>query len=209
MLAWSIEAALDSGLFTTVMVSTDDEEIAGIAESLGAEVPFLRSAEASDDFSTTSDVLKEVLMRYIDQGRHFDCCCCLYPTAPFVRSSDLIYGYQQLLGGDFDVIFPVVAYSYPIWRSLKRDQSGRVLMNFPDNLNRRSQDLPTAYHDAGQWYWFNTQAFLQTGVLMGDNTGSIEMPESRVQDIDTEADWELAEIKHSRLLEQDPLRKAS
>ncbi|GID07529.1 pseudaminic acid cytidylyltransferase [Pseudomonas sp. 008] len=196
MIAWSIEAALESGAFDTVMVSTDDTEIAEIARALGAEVPFLRSAATADDHATTSQVLLEVLGQYREAGVHFDLACCLYPTAPFVRPRDLTDGRVQLLGSRFNVIMPVAAFSYPVWRSLQRGDDGRIVMNFPENLNARSQDLPVAYHDAGQWYWFRTEAFVRDHVLMGPNTGSIVLPTMQVQDIDTEEDWALAELKH-------------
>ena len=199
MLAWPVRAALDSGLFDEVMVSTDDEEIAEVARLYGAVTPFLRSAQNSDDHATASDVLREVLGVYADQGRRFDLACLLYPTAPFVRPSHLEEGRTRLLQGGFDVILPVTRFDYPIWRSLKRDEAGRIELNFPENLNKRSQDLPPAYHDAGQWCWFRTETFLADPVLMGANTGSVVLPASAVQDIDTEEDWLLAELKHERL----------
>jgi pseudaminic acid cytidylyltransferase len=199
MLAWSIEAALASGAFDTVMVSTDDAEIAEVARALGAEVPFLRSAAAADDHATTSRVLLEVLDQYAEAGVQFDLACCLYPTAPFVRAQDLTDGREKLLGSLFDVIMPVAAFSYPIWRSLQREDDGCIALNFPEHLNARSQDLPVAYHDAGQWYWFRTEAFLRDQVLMGANSGSIILPAMQVQDIDTEEDWALAELKHERM----------
>lgn len=199
MIAWSIEAALACGAFDTVMVSTDDPQIADVARDLGAEVPFLRSAAAADDHATTAQVLLEVLGQYAQAGVHFDLACCLYPTAPFVRPQDLVDGRVQLLGSRFNVIMPVAGFSYPIWRSLQRENDGRITLNFPENLNVRSQDLPVAYHDAGQWYWFRIEAFMRDHVLMGADTGSIILPEMQVQDIDTEEDWALAELKHERM----------
>ncbi len=199
MLAWSVAAALEAGVFDAVMVSTDDTEIAEVARACGAEVPFMRSPETADDHATTSDVLVEVLARYRSAGQTFDLACCLYPTAPFVRAEELSAGKTRLLEENFDVLMPVAAFSYPIWRSLMRDDDGRVTLNFPENLNVRSQDLPPAYHDAGQWYWFRTAAFGRDGVLMGPNTGSLVLPAVRVQDIDSEDDWALAELKHERI----------
>lgn len=199
MLAWSVEAALGSGAFDAVMVSTDDAEIAETARALGAEVPFLRSAAASDDHATTADVLTEVLAAYRDRGRTFPLACCLYPTAPFVRAEDLAAGKAALLDGTFDVVMPVAPFSYPIWRSLGREPTGRIALNFPEHLNARSQDLPPAYHDAGQWYWFRVAAFLREGTLMGSNSGSVLLRATEMQDIDTEDDWALAEIKHERM----------
>lgn len=198
MLAWPLEAAIGSGAFDAVMVSTDDPEIAETARTLGAEVPFLRSAATSNDHATTPEVLIEVLARYADAGKRFELACCIYPTAPFIKAADLVDGRKRLLDSTFDVVMPVTAFSYPIWRSLRLDETGRVALNFPENLHARSQDLPPAYHDAGQWYWFRTDALLRDGVLMGPNTGSVVLPATRVQDIDTEEDWALAELKHER-----------
>lgn len=199
MIAWSIEAALKANTFTEVMVSTDDDEIAEIARSCGAKVPFMRSPATSDDFAGTVDVLVEVLEEYRKRGTRFDLGCCLYPTAPLVTPADLLRGRELLEKGRFDAVMPVAAFSYPIWRSLKRDESGRISLNFPENLNRRSQDLPPAYHDAGQWYWFRTESLLRDRVIIGQNTGSVLLSELQVQDIDNEDDWALAEMKHRRL----------
>jgi N-acylneuraminate cytidylyltransferase len=199
MLAWSIEAALASGLFSEVMVSTDDAEIAKVARDFGAVTPFVRSEATASDTATASAVLVEVLGDYARAGRAFETACLLYPTAPFVRTEHLLSGHDLLANGGFDVVLPVARFDYPIWRSLKRDAAGRILLNFPENLNARSQDLPPAYHDAGQWCWFKVAPFLKTRVLMGDNTGSVILPGTAVQDIDDEEDWALAEIKHARL----------
>jgi N-acylneuraminate cytidylyltransferase len=196
MLAWPLQAALTSFLFDEVMVSTEDEEIASIARRYGASVPFLRSARAADDFSNTPDVLVEVLETYRARGAWFDIACCIYPTAPFLTAETLHQGYQRLKAGPFDTVIPVAAFGYPIWRALRRSDSGRIELNWPENRFQRSQDLPPAYHDAGQFYWFRIDAFLRERVLMGSNTGSILLPETHVQDIDTEEDWAMAECKH-------------
>lgn len=199
IIAWSIEAALASSLFNTVMVSTDDPEIADVARSCGAQVPFMRSAAAADDHATTADVLLEVIREFKLRGHSFDIACNLYPTAPFTTADDLKSGYATLAKGPFDVVLPVVAYSYPILRSLNRAEDGKIRMNWPEHMNSRSQDLPKAYHDAGQWAFFHTEPFLQTKTLLGPNTGSVVLPESRVQDIDTMDDWAMAELKHQIL----------
>lgn len=199
ILAWPLRAALQSELFDVVMVSTDDAEIAEIARSMGASVPFMRSSETASDMATTPAALLEVLDTYAAQGARFDLACCLYPTAPFVTAELLRDGYDALVRSAFDVIIPVAPFSYPIWRSLKRDDAGRIELNWPENLNRRSQDLAPAYHDVGQFYWFRTEALARDRVLMGPNTGSIVLPESQVQDIDNEVDWAIAELKHERL----------
>lgn len=196
IILWSIETALASGLFEEVMVSTEDEEIAELARQAGASVPFLRSERAASDHATTADVLNEVLDRYEAVGRTFELACCIYPTAPFATAEDLRSGHDRLVSGEFDAILPVAVFAYPIWRSLKREEDGRVEMHFPDNLNARSQDLPEAWHDAGQWYWFRVGRFREIGTVLGPRTASVVLPGTRVQDIDTEDDWAVAEIKH-------------
>lgn len=196
IIAWSITAALESGSFDEVMVSTDDAEIASTARAWGAEVPFMRSLRTADDYATTSSVLTEVLAQYRGMGRAFDLACCLYPTAPFVCAADLASGKASLLESGFDVLMTVANYEYPIWRSLQRTEDGGVTLYFAEHINARSQDLPSAFHDAGQWYWFRTAAFLRDGLLMGPNTGSVVLPAERVHDIDTEKDWRMAELKH-------------
>ena len=203
MLAWSIEAALQSKLFDTVMVSTDDPEIAEIAKLLGADVPFMRTQATSDDYATTADVLKEVLEMYATRGTSYLNACCIYATAAFTTPTDLKEGYEALETQEFDVVMPVAAFSYPIWRSLDRTPSGRIQLNFPEHLSSRSQDLPSAFHDVGQWYWFRIPALLKQGTLLGDNTGSVLLSEQKVQDIDTEDDWRMAEIKHRRLFDDN------
>ena len=200
IMAWSIEAALESGLFDQVMVSTDDAEIAQTAKAHGARVPFIRSRQTSDDYATTADVLLEVLSDYDKLDCRFDLACCIYPTAPFVTVQTLTQGLSLLENGGFHAVFPVVRFEYPIWRSLKISKRGQVTLNFPENLNARSQDLPPAYHDAGQWYWFSVEDFLREKVLMGANSGSLELPSIVVQDIDTLEDWALAELKHERMV---------
>jgi pseudaminic acid cytidylyltransferase len=196
IIGYSIEAALKSGLFTEVMVSTDDPKIAEIAQQLGAKVPFFRSKENSNDFATTMDAVNEVLNSYFELGKKFDRVCCIYPTAPLVNESALKEGFLKLVEEDFDSVLPVVVFSFPIWRSLKFDGE-KVTMNWPENAQKRSQDLPAAYHDAGQWYWFNPARIGSS--LLTDNTGAVTLSEAEVQDIDTESDWQLAELKYEKL----------
>jgi pseudaminic acid cytidylyltransferase len=195
VIAWSIEAAQSSGLFDEVMVSTDDAEIADVATQCGASVPFLRQPATADDHATITDVLREVLQTYRDRGREFDTACCLYATAPFITADDLRAGQAVLTGQHRDVVIPVCRYDAPIWRSMARDDDGRLSRNFPDHEFTRSQDLPAAYFDAGHWVWVRVAPFLAGGPLMGANTGSIVLPAERVQDIDTEEDWVRAERK--------------
>ena len=199
IIAYSIEAALESGLFNEVMVSTDDEEIAEIAHLYGASVPFLRTDKNADDFSTTVDVIVEVLEKYKDENKIFLNACCIYPTAPFVSSSRLKEGFEKLIDEKRNCVFPFVAFSYPIWRGLRKMNDGNVSMVWPKFLNIRSQDLEEVYHDAGQWYWLNVQAFHKEKKIFTENVTSILLNPMEVQDIDNLSDWNLAELKYEYL----------
>jgi N-acylneuraminate cytidylyltransferase len=195
IIKYSIDAAIHSKCFDEVMVSTDDREIAGISERLGARIPFMRSETTSNDFATTADVIEEVLLEYKKTGKVFDYCCCIYPTAPFVSPERLKEGLNILTLKNVDSVLPVVRFSYPIQRALKIE-NGRLLMIWPENLNKRSQDLMPAYHDAGQFYWLKVESFLKQKKLYAENSAPIEIPESEVQDIDNEEDWKIAEMKY-------------
>ena len=192
---YPIKVALSSGLFDEVVVSTDDEEIAAIAQDQGARVPFMRSARNADDYATTVDVLQEVLL----QLPSYEIGCCIYPTAPLVSIGRLQQALSLLLDHQYNTVFPVVRYSYPIDRSLQLTDQHRVTMRWPENLNVRSQDLPEAYHDAGQFYWFRSAYLQKEQTLYGNNSGAIVLPSGEVQDIDTPEDWQLAELKAQRL----------
>lgn len=195
IIKYSIDVAMKAGCFDEVMVSTDDKEIAEISVKLGAKVPFLRSETASDDFATTSDAIYDVLTEYQKRGNKFEYCCCIYPTAPFISPERLMEGFETLKSNNADSVLPVVRFSYPIQRALKIED-GRLLMIWPENLNKRSQDLMPAYHDAGQFYWLKVSSFIEQKKLFTDNTCTIEISESEVQDIDNEEDWKIAEIKY-------------
>ncbi|TKS57069.1 pseudaminic acid cytidylyltransferase [Mesohalobacter halotolerans] len=198
IIAYSIEAAIHSQLFDEVMVSTDDEEIAEVAKHYGAKVPFLRSSKNADDYATTVDVLIEVLNEYKSIGKAFDLSCCIYPTAPLVKLENLKEGHQKIKESHFDVVFPVVKFSYPIWRAFKKDKD-KFKMLWSEHQQSRSQDLEEAYHDAGQWYWFRPQRLLKHKTLFNDNTSCVVLKETEVQDIDNETDWKLAELKYELL----------
>lgn len=198
ILAYSIEAAIQSGLFDEIMVSTDDEEIASIARKCGAKVPFMRSGETANDYATTADVLMEVLGEYKKKGTAFDYACCLYSTAPFVTENVLQNAYNKMVDHHFDSIFTCVEFSYPIWRGLEFEGE-KIKMVWPEYLNSRSQDLKKVYHDAGQFYFFNVAKFLLTKEIWGKNTSSLILSELCVQDLDTETDWKLAEMKYELL----------
>ncbi|MEQ8704218.1 MAG: pseudaminic acid cytidylyltransferase [Phaeodactylibacter sp.] len=195
IISYSIEAAIASGLFDEVMVSTDDEEIAEIARSHGAKVPFMRSNKNADDFATTSDVIHEVLQHYKIIGNSFEFVCCIYPTAPLISTANLKKAFNILEAKGYMSVFPAINFSYPIWRSLKMEPDGRVLMNWPEYEKTRSQDLPTAYHDAGQFYWLCVDNFMKEQKLFGANSGVLLLSEIEVQDIDNIEDWILAELK--------------
>lgn len=195
ILAYSIEAAKDSGLFDRVMVSTEDEEIAETARKYGAEVPFYRSESTSGDFATTNDVLLEVLAEYEKRGERFELACCIYPTAPFVTAEKLRSAVEKLLAGDADTLIPVVQFSYPPQRAMVVREE-RLVFEYPQFLDSRSQDLEPHYHDAGQFYVFRTEAFLRNKRLMVGNILPFMVSEMEVQDIDNESDWEIAEIKY-------------
>ena len=201
LIAYAILAARESGLFAEVMVSTDDEEIAQVARDYGAAVPFLRSKEAADDHATTSAVLQEVLQTYAADGRTFETACCLYPTAPFVTAELLQEAAARLEESRADCVLPVAAFSFPPQRGMAiRD--GKAVYVQPQMRDVRSQDLEPMYHDAGQFYFFRTAPFLETGVLVGDNTVAIVLPQSQVQDIDNPEDLEVAAWKYRFLQSQ-------
>lgn len=195
ILAYSIQAALETGIFQTVMVSTDDEEIAEVAKRYGAKVPFYRSAETANDFATTNDVLLEVLSEYEKRGQQFDMGVCIYPTAPFVTAEKLKSGVELLENSDADTLIPVVAFSYPPQRAMLVE-NGRLVFEYPEYLDSRSQDLTPHYHDVGQFYVFRTEAFRRNRKLMVGNILPMVVSELEVQDIDNQTDWEIAEMKY-------------
>ena len=195
IITYSIEAARKSGRFDTVMVSTDSEEIAGIARVSGAEVPFLRSQETSGDFATTAVVLQEVMGRYEERGASYDLLCCLYPTAPFVTAAKLVRAMDLLEESGADSLMPVVAFSFPPQRG-NVIRNGRLAYQYPAFAGTRSQDLEPVYHDCGQFYLVKTKVFRETGRLVTENTIPYILPEEEVQDIDNFSDWELAELKY-------------
>lgn len=203
IIAYSIETAIQCGLFEKVIVSTDDDEIAAISKKYGAEVPFLRSKETSDDFASTSDVISEVINQLENKNFHFDYLCCIYPTAPFITKSIVEEAYNLLIKGKFNTVFPITYFDYPIYRALKMGEENKVEMIWQENLKKRSQDLPLAYHDAGQFYWVDTKEFKKEQKIISDNSGAIILNELQVQDIDSETDWKLAEMKYLLLQENN------
>lgn len=201
ILHWAIATAHEAGVFDTVMVSTDDAEIAASAKAASAEVPFHRSAETADDHATLLDVLGEVVGAYQEQGERFDAVCCILPTAVLMTADRLREGWEMFATGEFDSVFPVVRFPAPIQRALRRDDGGLISMFQPEHYRARSQDLEPAYHDAGQFYWMSSQACLERRPTFEGRAGSLVLDETEAQDIDTETDWRIAELKH-RLLRQ-------
>lgn len=197
IIAYSIKAALQSGLFEEVMVSTDDEEIAGIAGEYGAKVPFMRSREGAGDYASTDDVLLEVLTAYKERGREFDAFCCLYPTAPFVTVQKLRTAMGLLEKADS--VMPVVAFSFPPQRCMVINEAGELRMKWPEYARTRSQDLEPYYHDCGQFYCCRTKPFLEYGTTDLPRMIPMIMSEMEVQDIDNQDDWAIAELKYQQM----------
>ncbi len=202
ILTYSIEAALKSGVFDEVMVSTDDEEIARIARQAGAKVPFMRSEETSNDFATTNDVLFEVFDEYEKRGQVFDIACCIYPTAPFVTAEKLKEAVEKLESSGADTLIPVVQFSYPPQRALIV-REGKLVFEYPEYLDARSQDLEPHYHDVGQFYVFRIERFKKNKRLMVGDVLPLVVSEMEVQDIDNQTDWEIAEMKYKLMVENN------
>jgi pseudaminic acid cytidylyltransferase len=196
IIAYSIEAALRSGLYDEVMVSTDDKEIAEIAIQYGAKVPFMRSDANSSDFATTADVLLEVIDWYGQKGQKFEFATCIYACAPFVNPKLLQESFQILKDKNADCVFPSIAYSHPIQRAIKLLDGGRIEQFDNSNPDARTQDMAKAFYDAGMFYTFDVSRLLQTKSLRTENTFTIEVNELHAHDIDSESDWKLAELKY-------------
>lgn len=193
-LAWPVEAALHSGCFNEVMVSTDDEGIAAMAMKHGAKVPFMRSAAAAGDHAVLADVVNEVLSQYSQSGRQFDTVCCILGTAFFLKPEMLKEAHSLLQSANCDGVMPVVKFGFPIQRALRIDQHGQLAFMYPEFSLTRSQDLPQAYHDCGQFYFLRTAAFLAQGKIVMDRMQAMELPWHASVDIDTEDDWRRAEF---------------
>ncbi len=200
IIVYSIEAALKSGIFNEVMVSTDDEEIREVALKYGAKVPFMRSKENSNDFAGTVAVIVEVLENYAKQNEYFERACCIYPTAPFVTAKKLKNAMELLDEGD--TVMPIVKYSFPPLRSVVIENE-RIHPKWEKYMSWRSQDLPELYHDCGQFYCFRVKEFIEKKQLITENTVPVIMSELEVQDIDNEEDWKIAELKYSYMLQKD------
>ncbi|MBG0789046.1 MAG: pseudaminic acid cytidylyltransferase [Desulfovibrionaceae bacterium] len=203
IIAYSIETAMRTGLFDEIIVSTDDEEIAETARSYGATTPFMRPAELSDDMSGTTPVIRHALKWCLDNGKDVDAVCGLYATAPFTTTEDLRRGHEALARAG--AALSVTTFPYPIYRGLRLDETGRIGMIWPEHMDARSQDLPEAYHDCGQFYWGTRKFYLSGREFMEGDAEGILIPRHRVQDIDTEEDWIRAEALYKVLRETGEL----
>lgn len=202
IIAYSILAARKSGIFDEVMVSTDSEEIADIAREYGASVPFMRSAETSNDFATTADVIREVILEYEKGGRSFAYACCIYPTAPFLTAEKLCAAMEKFKESKAVQLTPVVAFSFPPQRGFVIDDTERLRYQYPEYRNKRSQDIEKIYHDAGQFYIYDVRQYMTVNGNVSEGIVPFVLSEMEVQDIDNEEDWKIAELKY-KMLERD------
>lgn len=193
MIAWSIRAAIESKCFDRIIVSTDDAEIAEVAKTQGAEVPFMRPADLSDDHTGTIPVIAHAIAWQNLHGTKTTDVCCLYATAPFVQANDLQRGLETLQNSGADYAFTVTSYAFPIQRAIRITAEQRVEMFQPEHFGARSQDLEEAWHDAGQFYWGKAHAWLREKPIFGKDSAPVVLPRYRVQDIDTPEDLERAE----------------
>ncbi|MDA3898328.1 MAG: pseudaminic acid cytidylyltransferase [Desulfobacteraceae bacterium] len=199
IIAHSIETAKVSGLFDRIIVSTDNHEIAAVARDFGAEVPFMRPAELADDYTGTNAVVKHSIEWLNINGFQIDFVCCIYATAPFLNISYLKQGIERLEKTNKLYAFSVTSFPSTIFRSFRMDNDDSVKMFWPEYLNTRSQDLPVAYHDAGQFYWGKPEAFLKNYPVFSNHSIGIVLPQHLVMDIDTIEEWKQAELMYKAL----------
>jgi len=202
IIAYSIETAILSGLFEKVIVSTDDEAIAKISKKYGAEVPFMRSEKLSGDFVGTHEVVGDAVDFLIKSGVNVEYACCIYATAPLILQEDLKKGFQILKEGAWETVFAATEFTYPIFRSFQYSESGGLEMFFPEHYLTRSQDLPTAMYDAGQFYWSDSETWMKPSQGFSESSTVITLPSWRVQDIDTPDDWKRAENIYQSLIKE-------
>lgn len=203
IISWSIRAAKSSGLFERIIVSTDDPEIAGTAIRLGAEVPFERPAELANDHAGTLPVVRHAVDSLVHAGFPVTHTCCIYATAPFLRAEDLKRSRIMMDDPELDFVMSIVRFGFPIQRALYLDEGLSVSMFWPEHEHTRSQDLPSAFHDAGQFYWGTARAWMENDRIYSSRCRGYILPEERVQDIDTEDDWRVAEMKFRLLRNQE------
>ena len=205
LISYSISSALSAGCFDEVIVTTDDAEIKEIACGAGAVVPFMREPQLADDFATTSSVIKDAILKLEQIGIHADDICCLYPTAPFVTPNSINKSHAEMTSYGASYCFSATSFPFPIQRAFSIDASGHSKMFYPEYQSTRSQDLPEAFHDAGQFYWGKKQSWLEDVPIFGAASRPFILPRYLVQDIDTEEDWKKAELMYSLLHESGNL----
>ncbi|MEI7200957.1 pseudaminic acid cytidylyltransferase [Pectobacterium odoriferum] len=198
MIGWSIEQAKESGCFDRIIVSTDDMEIADVARQYGAQIPFMRPDELSNDYATTGQVMNHAVT-WLQRESVIQAACCIYATAPFLSVEDIRRGYQRLDETQSDYVFSVTTYAFPIQRALKKSTDGHVSMFQPETFQTRSQDLEEAFHDAGQFYWGKPEAWKEERAIFNSDSIAVVLPRHRVQDIDTQEDWDRAELMFQAL----------
>ena len=203
IIVYSIETALTCGIFERVVVSTEDEEIAEVARAAGAETPFIRPINLADDHAGTNAVVKHAIDWLSQRGSAVSTACCIYPTAPFVTVADLRRGYERLGDGDKRFVFSATTFAFPIQRAIRLLPEGGVCPFFPEWIDHRSQDLETAYHDAGQFYWGQAEAFRLELPVFATHSAPVVLPRFRVMDIDTIEDWSHAELMFASLMSAD------
>ena len=194
IIQWSIEAALESECFDKVIVSTDSQEISKVSKRIGAEVPFIRPKSLSDDYTATAPVINHAIEFMKQKHGNIEYVCCIYATAPFVEPDYIRDGLKKIIDTNANFSFSVTSFPFPIQRAIKLTKDQKSQMFFPENLNKRSQDLEDAFHDAGQFYWGKSSAWLEGKSMFDDNSIPIEIPRYKVQDIDSEEDWQRAEL---------------
>lgn len=200
LIEYSISEALESGLFDHVVVSTDDEEIARVAQSCGADVPFLRPAELANDHANTFDLMQHAAKWVSEHRPGCELLCCLYATAPFVKARYLREGMEKLQQqSEANYCYSITEHAFPVQRSIRRMKGGKVLPWMPENMLKRSQDLESLFHDAGQFYWGRLNAFAEKIDFFGESSLGVVLPRYRVVDIDTEDDWKMAEVQYRTL----------
>ena len=194
MICWVIDMVNKSGLFDKIIVSTDDKEIASLAKLNGADVPFIRPINLSDDFATTNAVMSHAVSWMKDKNWDLESICCFYGTSVFFQTTDLIKGLDVMNEKKWSYVFSVTDFDYSIFRSFRVKKNGSVKMFFPEHYEKRSQDLPLAMHDAAQFYWGTPSAWINEEKIFDKKSYGVKVPRWRVQDIDNEEDWKRAEI---------------
>ena len=192
-ISYPINLAINSGIFNRIIVSTEDSEIASISRSFGAEVPFLRNPELSDDFTTTVDVMSDAAKHMMEQNEHFDFICCIYPVTPLLKKERLSEAFRIIQTGSWDYVFPAIEFNSPIERGFKKNKSGTIDFNRIEFINTRTQDINRNFHDAGQFYFGKTEAWVNKHPILSGNSTFIELDKYEVLDIDTIQDRDFME----------------